>query len=99
MPGEAENSRASGRLLMKAGIKLLPAYAGSGYNERTRFFTDGSSRMYFMEAIEMDEKDEESIAEAKAEDALVKKELASVKEECQESAKEGEVEGENGDVI
>lgn len=100
MPGEAENSRASGRLLMKAGIKLLPAYAGSGYNERTRFFTDGSSRMYFMEAIEKKEKDEESIAEAKAEEeALLKKEPVSVKEECQESAKEGEFEGENGDVI
>lgn len=56
--------------------------------------------MYFMEAIEKKEKDEESIAEAKAEEeALLKKEPVSVKEECQESAKEGEVEGENGDVI
>lgn len=109
MPGEVENSKASGRLLMKAGIKLLPAYAGSGYNERTRFFTDGSSRMYFMEAIDKTDKEEKIIAESKAEeDALVKKEPVLVKEETArkkntkekspEEAKE-EVEGENEDVF
>lgn len=50
MPGEQEEVRASGRLLMDAGVKLAPGYAGTGYNENTRYFADGCSRMYFMEA-------------------------------------------------
>jgi alpha-galactosidase len=52
MPGETEEAIVSGRLLMQAGIKLSPAYAGSGYNEKTRYFADYSSRLYFMEALE-----------------------------------------------
>ncbi len=49
MPGEVEDVRAGGALLMDAGISLLPAYAGTGYNEKTRYFADFSARIYFME--------------------------------------------------
>ncbi len=50
-PGETEDYTAAGALLM-AGIKLSPAFAGTGYNEKVRFWTDFSSRLYFMEAID-----------------------------------------------
>ncbi len=51
MPGETEDRFVSGSLLMEAGVKLSPAYAGCGYNERTRYFADYSSRLYFMEEV------------------------------------------------
>jgi alpha-galactosidase len=50
-PGETEDYTASGSLLM-AGVKLSPGFSGTGYNEKVRFWTDFSSRMYFMEAVE-----------------------------------------------
>ena len=50
-PGETEDNTASGSLLM-AGIKLKPGFAGTGYNDQVRYWTDFSSRMYFMEAVE-----------------------------------------------
>ncbi len=50
MPGETEDVKASGTLLMHAGVKLQQAYSATGYNENTRYFTDYCSRMYFMEA-------------------------------------------------
>ncbi|MEE8836307.1 MAG: alpha-galactosidase [Eubacteriales bacterium] len=49
MPGEQEEMNVTGALLMRAGVKLAPGYAGTGYNENTRYFADGCSRMYFME--------------------------------------------------
>lgn len=49
MPGEQEDVKASGAVLMRAGVKLLPAYAGTGYNEQIRYFADFCSRMYFIE--------------------------------------------------
>ena len=52
MPGETENVVASGALLMHAGIKLAPAFVGTGYDERVRFYPDFFSRLYFMEAQE-----------------------------------------------
>ena len=51
MPGEVEDYVASGGVLM-SGVKLKGAFAGTGYDENTRFFADFSSRMYFMEAEE-----------------------------------------------
>ena len=51
MPGEVEDYTAKGSLLMK-GVKLKAAFAGTGYDENTRFFTDFSSRMYFMEKVD-----------------------------------------------
>lgn len=51
MPGEVEDYVAKGSVLKK-GIKLKAAFAGTGYDENTRFFTDFSSRMYFMEKVD-----------------------------------------------
>ena len=50
-PGEVEHYTAAGALLMQ-GVRLKPAYAGTGYNDQVRYWTDFSSRMYFMEAVE-----------------------------------------------
>ena len=49
-PGETEDYTASGALLM-AGVKLKPAFSGTGYNDQVRFWTDFSSRLYWMEAV------------------------------------------------
>ena len=51
-PGEQEDVNVSGRVLMHAGVKLLPAFAGTGYDERVRYFQDFCSRLYFMEKTE-----------------------------------------------
>ncbi len=51
MPGEVEGYTTSGGVLM-SGVKLKGAFAGTGYDENTRFFGDFSSRMYFMEEVE-----------------------------------------------
>ena len=51
MPGEVEDYTAQGSVLMK-GVKLKAAFAGTGYDENTRFFQDFSSRMYFMEKVD-----------------------------------------------
>jgi len=51
MPGETEDMTADGRTLM-AGVKLKPAFSGTGYDETVRFFSDFSSRLYFMEAAD-----------------------------------------------
>ncbi len=48
-PGEQEDVIVSGRVLMRSGVKLLPAFAGTGYNEKVRYFQDFCSRLYFME--------------------------------------------------
>ena len=50
MPGETEDVTCSGALLMHAGVKLAPAFAATGYDERVRFYPDFFSRLYFMEA-------------------------------------------------
>lgn len=52
MDGEKEDLTAYGATLMRAGIALKPAFAGTGYNSDTRLFPDFSSRIYFMEAVE-----------------------------------------------
>lgn len=52
MDGEKEELTAYGDTLMRAGIALKPAFAGTGYNSDTRLFPDFSSRIYFMEAVE-----------------------------------------------
>ena len=38
---------------MGAGVKLLPAYAGTGFNDKTRVFADFAARVYYMEAIDI----------------------------------------------
>ena len=50
--GETEDHTVSGAVLMNAGISLAPAYAGTGFSDKTRFFGDFRSRLYFMEAVE-----------------------------------------------
>jgi alpha-galactosidase len=50
MPGEAEEMNVSGSVLMKAGVKLAPAFGGTGYNENVRYFADFCSREYYLEA-------------------------------------------------
>ncbi len=49
MEGETDDLYAYGDLLMYNGVKLKQAFAGTGYNDKVRFFQDFSSRMYFME--------------------------------------------------
>jgi alpha-galactosidase len=51
MPGEIEDYVAFGDVLM-SGVKLKGAFAGTGYDENTRFFPDFASRMYFIESEE-----------------------------------------------
>ena len=51
MPGEVEDYVACGDVLM-SGVKLKGAFAGTGYDENTRFFPDFSSRMYFMDSAD-----------------------------------------------
>ncbi len=51
LSGDIEDMNMFGSAIMNAGIKLLPAYAGTGYNERTRLFSDFASRLYIMEKV------------------------------------------------
>ncbi len=51
MDGEVEDFVVYGDALMEAGVRLKPAYAGTGYDERVRFFPDFGARLYFMEKI------------------------------------------------
>lgn len=83
---------------MKAGKKLLPAYAGSGYNERTRFFADGSSRMYFMEAIESEAIEEKRAAETAEAESVSSAENESADGKAESLEKE-EKRGEKKDVF
>ncbi len=49
LDGEKENLKMFGSALMNAGVKLSPAYAGTGFNDKTRVFSDYSARIYYME--------------------------------------------------
>ena len=51
--GEVEDMRLFGGAIMNAGVKLSPAYAGTGFNDKTRLATDYAARMYFLEAEEI----------------------------------------------
>ena len=51
MDGEKEDFTVYGDALMEAGVKLKPAFAGTGYDERVRFFPDFGARLYFMEKM------------------------------------------------
>lgn len=57
MPGETECYTARGSVLM-SGVKLTQAYGATGFSERTRFFQDFGSRIYFMENADNVEKEE-----------------------------------------
>ncbi|MCR5255034.1 MAG: alpha-galactosidase [Acetatifactor sp.] len=49
--GEKEDYILPGRNILNAGVRLCPAFAGNGFNEHTRVFTDGASRLYIMEEV------------------------------------------------
>ncbi len=49
MDGETEDCRASGGMLMYAGVHLKQAFGGTGYSDAVRYFQDFGSRLYFME--------------------------------------------------
>ncbi len=51
METEKESHTLSGSALMHAGIHVSPAFTGSGYNEKLRFFPDFASRIYFFERL------------------------------------------------
>lgn len=48
---EREETTASGSVLMYGGVKLKSAFAGTGYNEKVRFFPDFGASLYFMEQL------------------------------------------------
>ncbi len=49
MEGETEDYYAYGDTLMYGGVCLNQAFAGTGYDNRVRYFQDFCSRIYFME--------------------------------------------------
>lgn len=49
MPGEQDDYTTTGNILM-TGVKLAPAFSGTGYNDMVRFFPDFSSRLYIIDA-------------------------------------------------
>ncbi len=48
LDGEKENYIAYGDTLMYAGLHLHQAFAGTGYNDKVRYFPDFGSRIYFI---------------------------------------------------
>ncbi len=51
MDGETEDIQAFGDTLMYGGVRLKPAFGGTGYNNEVRYFQDFSSRLYYMEMM------------------------------------------------
>lgn len=51
MPGEKEEYTARGSVLM-GGVKLHQSFAATGYSDKTRYFQNFGSRIYFMEKHE-----------------------------------------------
>ena len=49
--GEKEDMTVKGASLMNAGVRLTPAYSGTGFDDKVRSFPDYASRLYFMEEI------------------------------------------------
>ena len=52
LDGEIDDVTAYGDTLMYNGVKLKPAFGGTGFNDQVRHFPDFASRMYFMEENE-----------------------------------------------
>ncbi len=49
LAGEKEEVTAFGGTLMNAGVQLSPNFAGVGFSEKSRYYPDFGSRMYFIE--------------------------------------------------
>ena len=58
--GEAESFTATGDLLMSTGVALSSAFSGTGLNENVRVFPDFASRIYFIEAVDEEEKPQDN---------------------------------------
>ena len=52
LPGEREETTASGGLLMKAGAWLKQGFSGTGFDGETRVMGDFGSRLYVLETVE-----------------------------------------------
>lgn len=52
LDGETEDVTAYGDTLMEAGVKLKPAFSGTGFDDRVRFFPDFAARLYYMDESE-----------------------------------------------
>ena len=52
MNSENEDITATGEVLMRTGVSLRPAFAGTGFNENVRIFPDFAARLYYLEAVE-----------------------------------------------
>ena len=52
LDGELDDFITTGSILMHHGIKIKPAFGGTGFNDETRLFTDFASRMYMIEAVD-----------------------------------------------
>ena len=52
MNSENEDITATGEILMRTGVSLSPAFAGTGFNENVRIFPDFAARLYYLEAVE-----------------------------------------------
>ncbi len=55
LDGEKEDMKLFGSAIMNAGVKLLPSFAGTGFNDKTRVFPDYSARLFFMEEEDIGE--------------------------------------------
>ena len=49
LDGDKLEYKMFGSAIMNAGVKLQQAYAGTGFNDKTRVFSDYSARVYYME--------------------------------------------------
>ena len=52
MNSENEDITATGEILMRTGVSLSPAFAGTGFNENVRIFPDFAARLYYLEEVE-----------------------------------------------
>ncbi len=52
LDGEREDYEVTGRNLNHLGVRLKPAFGGTGFDENTRYYPDYATRMYYMESHE-----------------------------------------------
>ncbi len=55
LPGEVEDCIATGSLLSSCGVALAMPFAGTGFDENTKYLPDFASRLYFATLLEGDE--------------------------------------------
>lgn len=77
MEEEKEDYVINGRNLNHCGIRLKQSFGGTGYNENTRFYTDFSSRMYYLESVEVSHENSNAIEEDSVNLSLENTEIVS----------------------